>query len=661
MSGIHRKGQLGASGTLSAGGDDTVDSIFNTRLFSGSPTDDSLTLTTGVNTSGGGSIWIKDVGNAIGYGIYDQVRGASKLLQPAVDSVEETHSGVTTFGNGNFTVGGYDNFNASGRNYVVNTFKNTEGFFDTVTWTGDGTTDRSISHNLGAVPGMIIAKQIGTAGDWHVLHKYHTMSGTGNSSTGGLKFNTDGDDYNTHQWEFAYPTSSIFKVSHVASDSGQTLNANSATYIAYLFGHDAVGTAGGKIQTGSYTGNGSAGLNGPAVVIGWEPQWLLIKKVTSVDSWLVYEQSRHMSGFTNESTVNTQSTSKYFEVDTGSAEVSTDTVHFQPDGFRVTGTAAEVNTNLGKYIWMAIRKGIGNTPTSSSSVFHIDHAEGTSPSPPRFSASFNPDMVIRRSQIDAADAWQMTTRHMQGNLIRIDTDSIVDTGNSASTLAFHNGWCSTHAGSADTEDMSWMWKKQKGFFDTGIYKGLGSNRTQVHNLGAVPEMMWVKRLDATNDWNVYHKSMNGGSSPEDYYMKLNHNGTETDDSAAWFDTAPTASVFTVGGNNDFSLGTYTYCLFASVAGVSSIGSFSHTNGSATNVNCGFSSGAKFILARKRDGGNWYVWDSKRGGENVMYLNLNSGQTNTYDTFDTLNSGFTVTDTNTGGLDTGNWIYYAIAA
>ena len=42
-------------------------------------------------------------------------------------------------------------------------------------------------------------------------------------------------------------------------------------------------------------------------------------------------------------------------------------------------------------------------------------------------------------------------------------------------------------------DIYHMWKRAPGFFDVVAYTGTGSAHTINHNLGVVPEMMWVKR------------------------------------------------------------------------------------------------------------------------------------------------------------------------
>jgi hypothetical protein len=77
----------------------------------------------------------------------------------------------------------------------------------------------------------------------------------------------------------------------------------------------------------------------------------------------------------------------------------------------------------------------------------------------------------------------------------------------------------------------------------------------------------------------------------------------------------------VNGNGE----TYISYLFATLAGVSKVGSYTGT-AADLNVDCGFSAGARFILIKRTDStGDWYVWDSARGivVGNDPYILLNS--------------------------------------
>ena len=111
---------------------------------------------------------------------------------------------------------------------------------------------------------------------------------------------------------------------------------------------------------------------------------------------------------------------------------------------------------------------------------------------------------------------------------------------------------------------------------------------------------------------------------------------------------------------------YVAYLFATLAGISKVGTYSGT-GSDVNVDCGFTSGARFVLVKRTDSsGDWYHWDSVNGivAGNDPYLLLNSdaAQVTNTDYIDPLSSGFTVTSSAGSDLNAsgGTYLFLAIA-
>ena len=133
-------------------------------------------------------------------------------------------------------------------------------------------------------------------------------------------------------------------------------------------------------------------------------------------------------------------------------------------------------------------------------------------------------------------------------------------------------------------------------------------------------------------------------------------------------TAPTSSVFSVGTQNNVNgsgknLMAY---LFASVSGISKVGSYTGT-GNDVNVDCGFASGARLVIVKRSDStGGWYLWDSARGivaGNDSYYLmNSDAAQVTNTDYIDPLASGFTITSSAPAELNAsgGTYVFLAIA-
>jgi hypothetical protein len=150
-------------------------------------------------------------------------------------------------------------------------------------------------------------------------------------------------------------------------------------------------------------------------------------------------------------------------------------------------------------------------------------------------------------------------------------------------------------------------------------------------------------------------------------MELNTTvAAETNGSALWNSTAPTASVFSLGTASDVngSGSTYIAYLFATVAGVSKVGSFVGDGTAGKVIDCGFSSGARFVLIKKSSGtGGWFVYDTTRGivAGNDPYLHLDStnAENTSTDSIDPNSSGFAVNYSNTNANGQ-TYIFYAIA-
>jgi len=205
--------------------------------------------------------------------------------------------------------------------------------------------------------------------------------------------------------------------------------------------------------------------------------------------------------------------------------------------------------------------------------------------------------------------------------------------------------------------ISHNWKRAPSYFDVVCYSGTGANRTVSHNLTVPPEMMWVKGRTLASDWRVYHKST--GNTKQ---LRLNESAAASSE-PYWNNTTPTSSVFSLNSNArvNGSGETYIAYLFATAPGVSKVGIFNHSNGTASNVDCGFSNGARFVLVKRSDGtGNWFVWDSVRGivagNDKRLALNTTGAENTGNDDIDPLNAGFTWVAT----WSTGYYIFYAIA-
>jgi len=191
-----------------------------------------------------------------------------------------------------------------------------------------------------------------------------------------------------------------------------------------------------------------------------------------------------------------------------------------------------------------------------------------------------------------------------------------------------------------------MFRRAPSFMDVVCYTGTGSATTVTHNLQAVPELLLLKDRNNSSGWAWYYGvadkwiSMPGGSAP-------------FTSSTIWNNTTPTSSVFTVGANtkSNASGTTYVAYLWASLAGVSKIGTYVG-NGSSQTINCNFSAGARFVMITDlTNGGRWNIFDTARGiissNDPVLRLDTTQAEITGEDPIDPASSGFIV---NVGGPD-----------
>ena len=209
--------------------------------------------------------------------------------------------------------------------------------------------------------------------------------------------------------------------------------------------------------------------------------------------------------------------------------------------------------------------------------------------------------------------------------------------------------------------VDWVFRKAPKFFDVVTYTGNGaSKRAIAHLLGQEVGIVITKTTSGIGDWNTYHRSATGD-------LALNTTARQTGNKALV--NSATISTFTVSGNANIVGRQYVAYLFAhdpSADGIIRCGSYTG-NGTLQTINCGFTTGAGFILIKRSDAiGNWYVWDTARGivlaNDPSLSLNTNAAENTTDDSVDPYVSGFIVnaaaaTNINVSG---GQYIFLAIA-
>ena len=426
----------------------------------------------------------------------------------------------------------------------------------------------------------------------------------------------------------------------------------------FIFGEDGDQN---MVKCGSYIGNDSS--DGPIINLGWEPQWILIKRSTGGSGdWVLFDNMRGLS--TN------GLTDSFLPTNENNPEVTNlNCVDISATGFELKSSDTRWNGLSSTYVYMAIRRSdgyVGKPVEAGTDVFTTVYGNsgGTNPS---FVTNFVVDSALNRT-ITGSESWYVTSRLTRDKYM-VTNGTAAET--TASTFKFDhsNGW---RTGGAVPAYLSWNWKRHAGMDVVG-YTGAGSFSSVPHSLSKTPEMIWVKKRNATENWIVYHKDLNGGTTPENYYLEVNTQDAEATQQV-WNETAPTSTYFTVGGGSWVNGGgdNFIAWLFASVTGVSKVGSFAGSSSDVT-LNLGFV--PRFLMVKGRtgpSGTNWTVWDNVRGitggGADTprMYLNAQSASSaGANDNVFTVDSGGVkgitiVTGPTWNNHQDYNYIYYAHA-
>jgi len=634
-------------GTSPSGGAANVADVFSTYLWKGNG--GSQTITNGIDLAGeGGMVWIKNRTSSSTHSVHDTERGVHNRLRPDTTNASGSQDpyGVSAFNSNGFSYGsGGHNNNQTGQDYVSWTFRNSKKFFKAVTFSygGSSSSPTIVTHDLGCTVGMTFVKQTNGTQNWYVQHK----NVTGNDNNGALNLTIAFAGGNGQSTSFT-------SITDTQATFGAAASFPAGTYVAYFFADNSSEDAEDQmIKCGSYTGNNA--VIGPVVNLGWEPQFVLIKSTQGSDAWVMFDSMRGLPEGTGNA-----SSKRILSPNSSSGEGGTNSgISVDPTGFHVTGVGGQTNDNNYQYIYMAIRGPMMVEPEAATEVFAM-YSGGTSQSYPQYLSGFPVDMALHRATTSTNS--ELATRLLGAGLLKTNaTDAWGASG--AYAFDYSNGWFTHGSPTYFTNYKSWMWKRAKGFMDCVAYSGSGVAKTEAHSLGVAPEMIWVKSRANAQHWAVYHPSSHAAGNT--LFISTSNGGAGVDgfQSTAVSDT--TFNVTTADYTNE-SGWTYIAYLFATLAGISKVGSYTG-NGSSQTINCGFSAGARFILIKRIGAdGNWYVWDSARGivagNDPHLSLNTSSAQVTSDDSIDPHNSGFIVNQVSATNINvsSGTYIFYAIA-
>ncbi len=274
---------------------------FNIKLYTGNATNPTTISGIGFQPDW---VWTKlRAGGTEGHRLCDSVRGATKDLLSNTTSAESTNTiGLKSFNSDGYVIGNSNGYNLNSGTFVswnwlagtsasgnttgsgtaqsyTESYSTTAGF-SIIAFTGNGTANHTLPHNLGVAPDwFIIKKRVGTGDatvrDWNVYH-----SSLGNTKRIALN-STGAVSTSSEYWNDTSPTSSVINLG-----TNDQINGNNNTYICYAFAEKK-----GYSKFGSYTGNGNT--DGTFIYLGFKPAWFVVKPSSgTTGGWTMYDNAR---------------------------------------------------------------------------------------------------------------------------------------------------------------------------------------------------------------------------------------------------------------------------------------------------------------------------------------------------------------------------------
>jgi hypothetical protein len=331
------------------------------------------------------------------------------------------------------------------------------------------------------------------------------------------------------------------------------------------------------------------------------------------------------------------------------------------------------------WIYIAIRRGPMKVPTSGTSVFGMSARTGTGANA-TVTGGQTDDAVLIKNRGSAVGDLFSSRLTGTGYLETSSTAAEVAAG---TTILQANPWDvmdGVKVGTTDTITnasantfINYLFKRAPSFFDVVCFISTATTNQRIsHNLTVAPDLIITKSRNATGfvgNWWTYISTSAVPSASRATYFTFNTNSPSQTLANTWGTSDPTATDFGMNTSSLSSSGTTIVAyLFATLAGVSKVGSYTG-NGSTQTINCGFGAGGvRFVLIKRTDsiGGDWYVYDTARGMTSLTdpywLTDSTAAEVATLGSVTTVSTGFALNSTILADINisAGTYFFLAIA-
>ena len=396
----------------------------------------------------------------------------------------------------------------------------------------------------------------------------------------------------------------------------------------------------------------------------------MIKRIDGSNSWAIHDSRRVSLNPKNEELF----------ANLNDAENEFDAVDFLSNGFQIKNTNNVYNANGSGYLYWAVAKNVPSNTTLANSFKTVTYT-GTGSVQSITGTGFRPDFVWLKGRNRGEDSGLFDTVRGPNEWLRSSTaDAQNDFSGNYGISSFDSDGFTIGTGSAINNNGStyvgWAWKAgntwqsnldgdipstvnantANGFSIVKYHGNSASSATIGHGLSSAPQLIITKPMNLQAGWPTQASGY--------YGLRLNENGANDTSNGNVFyaNTAPTSSVYTVGGSDEVN-DDYDYIAYCwhSVSGFSKIGTYTGNGSTQSITGLGFQ--PDWLMIKQINAANhWRIFDSARGLGNpqTLFASLSSvedNESNTVSSFDS--DGFTM-GSQQGVNDNGDtYLYFAL--
>ena len=224
--------------------------------------------------------------------------------------------------------------------------------FSIATYTGNGSANQTVAHNLNAAPAFVIIKDLTSSQNWAVMHTGAPVVGTldGGTEYEMLEFSSTSASSNFSFDTIWDPTSTTVKIAEGAN-SAHWVNKSGDNYVMYSWA-----PVKNYSSFGSYTGNSGQNFQH----LGFQPKWIMIKNTstnsyTAYTGWAIFDTERPPGDNVNVNSLFANNTNQEGKRGNNSTASAPDFgIDILSNGFCLRDNgASEINLNGETYVYAA--------------------------------------------------------------------------------------------------------------------------------------------------------------------------------------------------------------------------------------------------------------------------------------------------------------------